>query len=140
MADHFQYPTLPYVAYLFANKPRSLKRHCIHERILDISERRTACDIPLHSGATYTMASQPQSSAANPTPDETSIYEQLEIYNWAADSEFQSGLQAILGSTADPARAEHLTLRARCFYFSRYVVSDQLNMGNILNWARKMRY
>ena len=67
------------------------------------------------------MASQRSPDAVTAPPDESTIYSELEAYDWPADTEFQSGLQAILGSTADPARAEHLTLRARCFYFSRYV-------------------
>ncbi|MCJ1450282.1 hypothetical protein MMC28_000612 [Mycoblastus sanguinarius] len=48
-----------------------------------------------------------------------SMLQQLEHYPWASDPEFQSGLQAILGSNASPEQEEHLTLRARCFYFSR---------------------
>ena len=67
------------------------------------------------------MAAQPSSEAVTAPADEAAVYKQLDEYNWDADTEFQSGLQAILGSTADPARAEHLTLRARCFYLSRYV-------------------
>lgn len=67
------------------------------------------------------MASQSHEATIPPPVDETAVYKQLENYDWAADTEFQSGLQAILGSTADPERADHLMLRARCFYFSRYV-------------------
>jgi len=48
------------------------------------------------------------------------VFEQLDSYPWHSDPEFQSGLQAILGSDPSPDQAEHLTLRARCFYFSRY--------------------
>ena len=63
-------------------------------------------------------------SEADAAPaDQKAVFKQLDDYDWASDAEFQSGLQAILGSTADPARAEHLTLRARCFYFSRYAIS-----------------
>lgn len=70
------------------------------------------------------MALQPDASAIPRSSDDTAVYEQLENYDWAADTEFQSGLQAILGSTKDTARAEHLTLRARCFYFSRYAYNS----------------
>lgn len=47
------------------------------------------------------------------------IFHQLDTYPWDTDAEFQSGLQAILGPDPSPYQAEHLTLRARCFYFSR---------------------
>ncbi len=50
-----------------------------------------------------------------------SIFQQLEDYAWASDAEFQSGLQAILGTNPAPEQAEQLTLRARCFYLSRYI-------------------
>ncbi len=59
---------------------------------------------------------------ATQTQDEAKFY-QLESYPWDSDAEFQSGLQAILGSDPSPEQAEHLTLRARCFYFSRYIAS-----------------
>ena len=52
-------------------------------------------------------------------PPDTSIFEEIEAYPWSSDPEFQSGLQSILGQSADPQQAEHLTLRARCFYYSR---------------------
>ncbi|KAF2118707.1 hypothetical protein BDV96DRAFT_684384 [Lophiotrema nucula] len=48
-----------------------------------------------------------------------SLYEALEKYNWDDDAEFQSGLSAILGSNSTPEQAAELTLRARCFYYSR---------------------
>ncbi|KAL8944960.1 MAG: hypothetical protein Q9216_000121 [Gyalolechia sp. 2 TL-2023] len=46
------------------------------------------------------------------------IYRQLESYPFTTDPEFQSGLSTIISSTPtqDP---ELLSLRARCFYFSR---------------------
>ncbi|KAF2744476.1 hypothetical protein M011DRAFT_408445 [Sporormia fimetaria CBS 119925] len=47
------------------------------------------------------------------------VYEALEKYNWDDDVEFQAGLSAILGSNATPEQAAELTLRARCFYYSR---------------------
>ena len=47
-------------------------------------------------------------------------FRQLEDYAWDSDPEFQNGLQAILGPNPSPEQAEHLTLRARCFYFARY--------------------
>ncbi|MCJ1377198.1 hypothetical protein MMC17_000290 [Xylographa soralifera] len=47
------------------------------------------------------------------------LFHQLDIYPWASDEEFQSGLRAILGPHPKPEQAEQLTLRARCFYYSR---------------------
>lgn len=64
-----------------------------------------------------TPSLQPQSSSI---PD--LLFQQLDAYDWSTDIEFQSGLRAILGSNPgcqDQDQAEHLTLRARCFYFSR---------------------
>ena len=52
--------------------------------------------------------------------DEDSVFQQLEDYPWETDAEFQSGLQAIVGPNPAPEQAEQLTIRARCFYFSRY--------------------
>lgn len=48
------------------------------------------------------------------------LFQQVEIYPWHSDAEFQSGLQSILGPNPSPDQAEQLTLRAKCFYFSRY--------------------
>ncbi|KAI9776431.1 MAG: hypothetical protein M1835_005516 [Candelina submexicana] len=47
------------------------------------------------------------------------LYSQVEDYPWDNDIEFQGGLEAILGSTASPEQAQELTLRARCFYYTR---------------------
>lgn len=47
------------------------------------------------------------------------IFQQLENYAWDSDPEFQTGLQALLGSDPSAEQAEHLILRARCFYFAR---------------------
>lgn len=49
------------------------------------------------------------------------VYEALERYNWDDDVEFQAGLSAILGSNSSPEQAAELALRARCFYYARYV-------------------
>lgn len=49
------------------------------------------------------------------------LHQALENYNWDDDVEFQSGLSAILGSNSTPEQATELTLRARCFYYARYV-------------------
>ncbi|KAG7010184.1 hypothetical protein G7Y79_00001g004560 [Physcia stellaris] len=47
------------------------------------------------------------------------VFQQLDEYPWDSDKEFQSGLHAILGSGSSPDQAEYLTLRAKCFYYSR---------------------
>lgn len=49
------------------------------------------------------------------------LFQQLDTYSWDSDEEFQSGLQAILGPNPTSEQAEPLTLRARCFYYSRHV-------------------
>lgn len=62
--------------------------------------------------------------SAAPTSDGLDdVYETLERYNWDDDVEFQSGLSAILGSNASPEQASELALRARCFYYARWVGS-----------------
>ncbi len=48
------------------------------------------------------------------------LFQKLEDYAWDSDLEFQTGLQAILGSNPSAEQSEHLSLRARCFYFTRY--------------------
>jgi hypothetical protein len=47
------------------------------------------------------------------------IFNQLDEYPWDSDEEFQGGLRTILGSVQDPAQVEHLTLRAKCYYYER---------------------
>ncbi|TKX26185.1 hypothetical protein C1H76_1538 [Elsinoe australis] len=47
------------------------------------------------------------------------LYEQVDSYDWDSDQEFQGGLNAILGSANSPEQIARLTLRARCFYYSR---------------------
>lgn len=51
--------------------------------------------------------------------DQSDAYRQLDNYPWDQDSEFQGGLSAILGPHPVPSQIHDLTLRARCFYFSR---------------------
>ena len=62
------------------------------------------------------MSSLMQEEASTPAP---ALFEQLENYAWDQDAEFQSGLNAILGSATTPEQKEELSLRARCFYFAR---------------------
>lgn len=51
--------------------------------------------------------------------DSQLLFHQLDSYPWAEDQEFQGGLRAILGSVQDPQQVEHLTLRAKCYYYAR---------------------
>jgi hypothetical protein len=60
-------------------------------------------------------------SAAGVADGADEVYEILETYDWDNDVEFQAGLSAILGSNSTPEQAAELTLRARCFYYSRYI-------------------
>ncbi|KAL7268920.1 hypothetical protein RUND412_008434 [Rhizina undulata] len=46
-------------------------------------------------------------------------FEALQAYDWTEDREFQAGLQAILSSAPTPSQAAELTLRAKCFFFSK---------------------
>lgn len=62
-------------------------------------------------------------TAAGSTIDESSqqqLFEQVEQYDWDNDTEFQDGLRAILESSPSSEQAPELTLRARCFFFTRY--------------------
>ncbi|PNS20480.1 hypothetical protein CAC42_5930 [Sphaceloma murrayae] len=47
------------------------------------------------------------------------LFRDVDQYDWDNDQEFQGGLRAILGSANSPEQIAHLTLRARCFYYSR---------------------
>lgn len=58
-------------------------------------------------------------TAADSSLDSTYLYNQLDNYPWDADQEFQGGLKAILGSSQNQAQLEHLTLRAKCYYYAR---------------------
>lgn len=66
------------------------------------------------------MATQHSPVTLRSQPQDVAAFQQLEVYPWDLDPAFQSGLQAILGSNPPKEQAEHLTLRARCFYFARY--------------------
>lgn len=51
--------------------------------------------------------------------DSSYLFHQLDNYPWDDDQEFQNGLKSITGSTQDQAQLEHLTLRAKCYYYAR---------------------
>lgn len=58
-------------------------------------------------------------AATSDSLDSTYLFHQLDDYPWDSDQEFQGGLQAILGSVQNQAQLEHLTLRAKCYYYAR---------------------
>lgn len=69
-----------------------------------------------------------ESSPTSPS----STYRQLESYPFATDPEFQSGLSTIISST--PAQdPELLSLRARCFYFSRKQ-NASIDFNSYISW------
>lgn len=65
------------------------------------------------------MAAQETTAPSYPHYNDKAVFQQLDSYSWDSDAEFQSGLRAILGPDPTPDQAQQLTLRARCFYFSR---------------------
>lgn len=68
-------------------------------------------------------------------PDPTSLYRQLDAYPWSRDNDFQGGLQAILGSVQDPQQIEHLTLRAKCYYYARKA-GTAVNFEGYKHWVQ----
>ena len=74
------------------------------------------------------MASQYSRDFMTSGEQDVVAFQQLEDYDWKSDSEFQNGLQAILGSNPSPEQAEQLTLRARCFYLARYGIFRELSL------------
>lgn len=62
-------------------------------------------------------------------------YEAIERYAWAQDVEFQTGLASIL-ATSSGVEAEDLTLRARCFYYSRKT-SVAVNYTSYKKWRTR---
>ncbi|KAK3698402.1 hypothetical protein LTR37_016972 [Vermiconidia calcicola] len=68
----------------------------------------------------------------------TYLYHQLNEYPWDQDQEFQGGLRAILGSVQDPAQVEHLTLRAKCYYFARKAGSP-VDFDGYKQWVETQR-
>ncbi|KAF2478917.1 hypothetical protein BDY17DRAFT_306034 [Neohortaea acidophila] len=70
--------------------------------------------------------------------EKTYIFHQLDEYPWAEDEEFQGGLRAILGSVEDPASTEHLTLRAKCYYFARKA-GTSVDFEGYKQWVEDLR-
>ncbi|RPB15523.1 hypothetical protein P167DRAFT_603057 [Morchella conica CCBAS932] len=46
-------------------------------------------------------------------------FEAIQSYDWAADREFQAGLQSILSTASSPEQVATLTIRAKCFFYSK---------------------
>lgn len=70
--------------------------------------------------------------------DSTLLFHQLDSYPWADDQEFQGGLRAILGSVQDPQQVEHLTLRAKCYYYARKA-GAAVDFDGYKNWVESRR-
>lgn len=79
------------------------------------------------------MASQPVDLSNG-----TLVFHQLDSYPWDEDQEFQGGLQAILGSVQDPQQVEHLTLRAKCYYYARKAGAT-VDFDGYKNWVESRR-
>ena len=66
-------------------------------------------------------------------------FRQLDEYQWADDQEFQGGLRAILGSAQDPEQVEHLTLRAKCYYYARKA-GTPVDFDGYKKWVEEHRH
>ncbi|MCJ1259604.1 hypothetical protein MMC24_007443 [Lignoscripta atroalba] len=76
-------------------------------------------------------------STGHTGPDHDSqLFQQLDTYPWDTDEEFQTGLRAILGPNPSPEQAEQLTIRARCFYYSRQAFRPQHGVSIDFNGYR----
>ncbi|KAI9784072.1 MAG: hypothetical protein M1816_001044 [Peltula sp. TS41687] len=85
------------------------------------------------------MKSEPGNISGHPksSSSSSSLFEQIESYAWSRDAEFQGGLTAILGTNASPERAAELTLRARCFFYSRRVdYNVSVDFDAYTSWRR----
>lgn len=68
----------------------------------------------------------------------TYLYHQLDEYPWNEDEDFQGGLRAILGSVQDPAQVDHLTLRAKCYYYARKS-GTPVDFDGYKQWVESLR-
>lgn len=87
----------------------------------------------LHIFKELAMASQ-----AADISNSMQLFYQLDDYPWAEDQEFQGGLRAILGSVQDPQQVEHLTLRAKCYYYARKAGSA-VDFDGYKNWVESRK-
>ncbi|KAI9653198.1 MAG: hypothetical protein M1831_006156 [Alyxoria varia] len=69
------------------------------------------------------------------------FFSSLESYPWSTDTEFQSGLAAILGpapAPSDSAQTRDLTLRARCFYYARvFGLGEPVDFSAYSQWRER---
>lgn len=70
--------------------------------------------------------------------DKSYVYNQLDAYPFDQDEEFQGGLRAILGSAQSPEMIDHLTLRAKCFYYARKS-GTKIDFDDYKNWVESNR-
>ncbi|KAI4742507.1 hypothetical protein E4T50_07072 [Aureobasidium sp. EXF-12298] len=54
--------------------------------------------------------------------DGTTVFQQLDNYDWDHDNDFQTALASILRSAKTPEQTAHLTIRARCYYYTRFAL------------------
>ncbi|KAI9820923.1 MAG: hypothetical protein M1826_000798 [Phylliscum demangeonii] len=62
------------------------------------------------------MATTPSARA---TLDPERLYQQVEAFGWSEDRQFQAGLSKLLHDRSPAEQVDEVTLRARCFYYSR---------------------
>ncbi|KAI5207797.1 hypothetical protein E4T39_01693 [Aureobasidium subglaciale] len=65
--------------------------------------------------------------------DATAVFQKLDSYDWDHDNEFQAALASILRSASTPEQTAHLTVRARCYYFTRKFKTP-VNFEAYQNW------
>ncbi|KAI5258711.1 hypothetical protein E4T42_00570 [Aureobasidium subglaciale] len=67
--------------------------------------------------------------------DTTTVFQRLDEYDWDHDNEFQAALSSILRSASTPEQTAHLTVRARCYYYTR----RRLFGSSLTSGGRKFR-
>lgn len=65
------------------------------------------------------MYEQHNMTETQPSSDATAVFQNLDDYDWDNDNEFQTALASILRSASTPEQTAHLTIRARCYYYTR---------------------
>jgi len=95
----------------------SVIRRAFWDHALKLRVLHQAINLPRHLYRSYHILYTKMETIQDTTQE--ALYRQLDAYDWNNDREFQGGLRAILGSTSSPEQLEHLTTRAKCFFFSR---------------------
>ncbi|CAD0056781.1 unnamed protein product [Aureobasidium pullulans] len=70
-----------------------------------------------------------------PSSDATAVFQKLDDYGWDNDNEFQTALASILRSASTPEQTAHLTIRARCYYYTRKFKTP-VNFEAYQTWLR----